>query len=113
MPKIMTEEDWLDCLPFTGPEAMMPLGMIITIPGITIDDLIVDTKKTRTGKIYDVVLDEDIIKEISGPDGSGILIVDAVGAGNLTRQQFYDSHGQRDGLKGWAVRHLYLENEEK
>jgi hypothetical protein len=102
------EINWLDCLPFTGPEAMMPLGVIISTPGITIEDLIVDTKKTPTGKTFDVILDEEVISEISGPDGLGILIVDATGGGNMTRQQFYDSHGQRDGLKGWAVRHLYL-----
>jgi hypothetical protein len=102
------ETNWLECLPFTGPEAEMPLGVIITTPGITVEDLILDTKKTRTGKVYSVTLDEDVIKEISGADGSGILIVDAVGRGNMTRQQFYDTHGQRDGLKGWALRKIYM-----
>jgi hypothetical protein len=100
--------NWLECIPFTGPEAQMPLGIIIATPGITIFDLIKDTKKTATGKVYDVVLDEDLVKEISGADGSGILIADATGHGNMTRQQFYETHGQRDGLKGWAIRKLYL-----
>jgi hypothetical protein len=104
----MPETDWIECLPFTGPEAQMPLGVIISTPGIMIEDLILDTKKTKTGKVYDVVLDEDLIKEISGADGTGILIEDATGQGHMTRQQFYDSHGQRDGLKGWAIRKIYL-----
>lgn len=86
----------------------MPAGVIISTPDIFIEDLILDTKKTKTGKVYDVILDEDLIKEISGADGVGILIVDAVGQGNMTREQFYNTHGQRDGLKGWALRKLYL-----
>ena len=104
----MTEEDWNDCIPFTGPEAMMPLGVLIMTPGITIEDLIVDTKKTPTGKVFDVILDEEIISEISGPDGKGILIADATGKGNMTRQEFYDTHSQMDGLKSWAIRKLYI-----
>lgn len=86
----------------------MPLGVIISTPGITIFDLIKDTKKTAIGKVYDVILDEDLIKEISGEDDSGILISDATGLGDMTRAQFYESHGKKDGLKGWAVRQLYL-----
>lgn len=107
MPEENQEVDWIACLPFEGPERLLPLGVIISTPGIFIEDLIKEVKRLPNGKPYDVILDEDSIKALSGEDGLGILIEDATGLGHQTRLQFYETHGKRDGLKNWALRKIY------
>jgi hypothetical protein len=106
----MTEEkiDWNECLPFTGPEAALPTGLAHLPKGIEVLDMLKEgsIKRTKSGGVLSVQIDEDVYKELISTYGPGqILIANANGKG-MTREQWYAERRQSDGLKQAIIREL-------
>ena len=107
--KIVEEEiDWGKCCEFEGPEAALPTGIAHLPKGIEVLDMLLpdSIKRTRSGGVLSVQIDEDVYKELVATYGSGqILIANANGAA-MTREQWYNQMGQSDGLKLAIIREL-------
>lgn len=96
--------DYLECLPWTGDEGALPRGGESRVP-MPIEDLILpgSIKKTRSGVVYDLQVDEDLYKELTGIYGSrAILISESTGGGKLSRPDWKAKYGT-DGLKLWLL----------
>lgn len=97
----MTAKDWLRCLPFKGREKDVPAG--VSLPsGVQLEDLVIEFKKTSQGTIYNAVLDEDLIGQLTTTWGPAAVLITTANSENLTRQEWYDRYGT-DGLKAWAI----------
>jgi hypothetical protein len=105
---MVKEIDWNECLPFTGPEAALPTGLAHLPKGIEVLDMLLpdSVKKTRSGGILSIKIDEETYKQLVETYGSGqILIATAQGKG-ITREQWYEQMGQSDGLRLAIIREL-------
>jgi|GEM_PF-1532160 len=102
------EIDWNECVPFTGPEAALPTGLAHLPKGIEVLDMLKpdSVKRTRSGGVLSLEIDEEIYKQLVATYGSGqILIANANGEG-ITREQWWEQMGHSDGLKLAIIREL-------
>jgi hypothetical protein len=107
--KIVEEEiDWNECLPFTGPEAALPTGLAHLPKGIEVLDMLLpdSVKRTRSGGVLSVQIDEDVYKELVATYGSGQILIANANGERMTREQWYNQMGQSDGLKLAIIREL-------
>ena len=96
--------DWLGCLPFEGPERLLPTGIAYMPPNIGKEDLIKNIiTSDKSGKVMDVVVDEEIYTKY----GSGILIGTADGK-RITREDWYEKYNHSDGLKLALIRDMNM-----
>ena len=112
------EANWLECIPFTGPERRFPVGAILPsgitdvtnlIKSVTVldaesDDGFKILKKrevTANMQVINVQLNEKSIAMLVGPagaDSEDILLIDPNGGKKFTRMGWYDNHDHTDGL---------------
>lgn len=102
----MKEIDFNSCIPFTGPEAALPTGLAYLPKGIEALDMLKDVKKTNSGGILSVTIDEEIYKELVATYGEGQILIANANGKALTRSQWYEQMGQSDGLKLAIIREL-------
>lgn len=102
------EIDWNECVPFTGPEAALPTGMAHLPKGISILDMLLPdgVKKTRSGGILSVAIDEGTYKSLIETYGSDQILIATANGERLTREEWYAQMGQSDGLKLAIIREL-------
>lgn len=100
--------DWNGCLPFTGPEAALPTGIAHLPKGINVLDLLLpdSIKRTRSGGVLSVKIDEDTYKELVETYGSGQILIATANGKGLTREAWYEQMGKSDGLKLAIIREL-------
>ena len=100
------EIDWLSCLPFTGPESLLPTGTHMPT-GITVLDMIREgsLKRTASGGIISLEVDNDVYAELTATYPGQILIATADGD-MITREAWYAQFNQSDGLKLAIIREL-------
>ena len=100
------EIDWNGCLEFTGPESLLPTGTHMP-KGITVLDMIKEgsLKKTASGGIISLEVDNDTYAELTATYPGQILIATADG-NMITREAWYAQFGQSDGLKLAIIREL-------
>jgi hypothetical protein len=100
------EIDWNDCLPFTGPESLLPTGTHMP-KGISALDMLKEgtMKKTKSGGILSLEVDNDVYAELSEIYPGQILIATADG-NMITREAWYEQFGQSDGLRLAIIREL-------
>lgn len=105
---IKIPNDWNECLPYTGPEAALPTGVRHLPKGISVLDMVLEgsVKKTRSGGILSVKIDEDIYQELCATYGNGQILIATATGGGITREQWYDQMGHSDGLKLAIIREL-------
>lgn len=115
--------NWLECIPWTGQEAQLPLGYTITIPGMTMSQLIYrvevldaeelegfrEVKKSEI-KPNDVVigvkLNENSVKKIVDQYGGDWIRIKGSNAGkNYNRMTWRDEFGT-DGMELCAIKDL-------
>jgi len=107
--KIVEEEiDWLSCSEYTGPEAALPTGLAHLPKGIEVLDMLFPdgVKRTRSGGVLSVQIDEEIYKELVETYGSGQILIANANGQAMTREQWYHAMGQSDGLKLAIIREL-------
>jgi hypothetical protein len=108
-PKIIkTEIDWNSCLPFKGPEGKLPTGLAHLPKGIEALDMLLEgsIKKTRSGGVLSVQIDEEVYKQLVETYGSEQILIATANGNSLTREQWYAQMGQSDGLKLAIIREL-------
>ena len=98
--------DWNDCLPFTGPESLLPTGTHMP-KGISVLDMIREgsLKRTASGGIISLEVDNDAYAELTATYPGQILIATADGD-MITREAWYEQFNQSDGLKLAIIREL-------
>ena len=106
----MTEINWLECVPFTGPEAALPTGLAHLPKGIEVLDMLKEVKRTKSGGVLSVTIDEDVYKELVATYGPGQILIANANGKALTREQWYEQMGQSDGLKLAIIRELNKPN---
>lgn len=111
----MSEIDWNGCLPFTGPEAALPTGLAHLPKGIAVLDMLLpdSVKRTRSGGVLSVKIDEEVYAELVSTYGSGQILIASAGGKAMTREQWYEQMGQSDGLKLAIIRELNKEEPTK
>ena len=104
----MPEIDWNGCLPFTGPEAALPAGLAHLPKGIEVLDLLAEgsIKRTKSGGILSVKIDEDVYRELVATYGNGQILISTANGKGITREQWYEQMGQSDGLRLAIIREL-------
>lgn len=114
---------WLECLPWEGQEASLPLGSTVSVPGLDPMKFIYRVKvldaeeedgyrmvKKSELKPDDVIigawLNEKSVAEVEKTYGKDWLrIIESNGGGKLNRYQWRDKYGT-DGLELLAIRNL-------
>lgn len=115
--------NWLECIPWTGQEAQLPLGYTIVIPGMTLSQLIyrvevldaeeeagykvVKKSEVKPGDIViGVELNENSIKKVVDTyGGDWIRIKDANAGKDYNRMTWRDKFGS-DGMELCAIKDL-------
>jgi len=98
--------DWNSCVEFDGPESALPTGMAHLPKGISVLDMLADVKKTKSGGILSVTIDEEVYKELVATYGEGQILIANANGKAMTRTQWYNQMGQSDGLKLAIIREL-------
>jgi hypothetical protein len=100
--------DWNTCLEFTGPEAALPTGLAHLPKGIEVLDMLLpdSVKRTRSGGVLSLQIDEEIYKQLVATYGSGQILIATANGDGITREQWYAQMGQSDGLKLAIIREL-------
>ena len=98
--------DWNECLPFTGPESLLPTGTHLPT-GISALDLMKEgsLKKTKSGGILSLEVDNDVYAEL-GKTYPGQILIATAGGKLITREAWYEQFGQSDGLRLAIIREL-------
>ncbi len=117
------QQNWLECIPWTGQEKDLPLGYTTVVPGLDVMNLIKrvevmdaeedagyrTVKKAEVKKgdvIIGAVLNENTTKKIVETyGGSWIRLKDANSGKNYNRMEWYNKFGT-DGLELLAIRNL-------
>lgn len=115
--------NWLECLPFTGQEASLPLGYTVMIPGLTLKQFIyrvevldaeelagyrtVKASELKPGDvIIGVQLNENSVKKvIESYGGDWIRIKDATAGKDYNRAKWWEKYGT-DGMELSAIKDL-------
>ena len=108
----MADINWLECAPFTGPEAALPTGLAHLPRGINVLDMLLpdSVKRTRSGGVLSVKIDEEVYAELVATYGSGQILIANANGKAMTREQWYEQMGQSDGLKLAIIRELNKPN---
>lgn len=111
----MPQIDWNECLPFTGPESLLPTGMGHLPEGISTLDLLKEgsVKRTKSGGVLKVEIDEDVYAALVETYGSKQILISTANGGRMTREEWYDAFGHSDGLKLAIIRELNKGEEQK
>jgi hypothetical protein len=111
----MGEIDWLNCLRFDGPESMLPTGMAHLPAGIEVMDMLKEgsVKRTRSGGILKVEIDEDVYEALVETYGSKQILIATANGGRMTREEWYKQFNRSDGLKLAIIRELNKDGETK
>ena len=107
----MTEINWLECVPFTGPEAALPTGLAHLPKGIEVLDMLKEVKRTKSGGVLSVTIDEDVYRELVNTYGAGQILIANANGKAMTREQWYEQMGHSDGLKLAIIRELNKPNQ--
>jgi hypothetical protein len=104
----MTEIDWNKCLEFEGPEAALPTGLAHLPQGIEVLDMLLpdSVKRTISGGVLSVQIDEEVYKQLVATYGSGQILIANASGHAMTREQWYEQMGHSDGLKLAIIREL-------
>lgn len=115
--------NWLECLPFTGQEASLPLGYTVMVPGLTMKQFIyrvevldaeelegfrtVKASELKPGDvIIGVQLNENSVKKVVDTyGGDWIRIKDATAGKDYNRMKWRDKYGT-DGMELSAIKDL-------
>lgn len=117
------EEDWLECLPFTGEEALLPVGYQIRSPGLFILDFVaayqvLDKGQIKLvnpwendgkvpGKILAVVMNEKAIEMVQATYGGRGIVVESADGLRLTVPEYREKF-KMDPLAQLAISRAYL-----
>lgn len=117
----MAEKEWLECVPWDGLEASLPVGGQLQVPGMTPEKLVkrwevLDAEaeegtrfvKAAELKKEDIIIGAEMNKKslerIANTYGPKfVMLKRASGGALITWQQWYDEF-KTDGLALWAIR---------
>lgn len=105
------EHPWLGCVPWEGEEKALPLGGQIRAPGVTIEDLVKEYIKTKSGKIMGAIIDEDEFDKLVATWGDRAVVIsqsDDIKKG-LDRWEWKEKYGT-DGLELWAIKKAFSDS---
>jgi hypothetical protein len=68
--------------------------------------MLLDVKKTKSGGILSVTIDEEVYKELVATYGSGQILIANANGKAMTRDAWYEQMGHSDGLKLAIIREL-------
>ena len=69
-------------------------------------DVLLEIKRTKSGGVLSVKIDEETYKELVDTYGEGQFLISTANGKGLTRTQWYNQMGQSDGLKLAIIREL-------